>query len=459
VNPTTVSFKTVGCRLNQAETAQMRAAFEAAGYLVKPFGAACDISVIHGCLVTARAEKDGRRLARSVKRRHRKTFVVIAGCAAEIDGESARRAAGADLAAGQRDKFALPALLARHGFPDAASTSSPEATHPRPYFAQEATKDRPLLPAPKRLRQAGQGGELSQVLTPRFDTTRAIVKIQDGCEFNCAYCIVPRARGRCWSRPLPEVLDEVRRLAAAGHREIVLTGANIGCYEYRGRRLAHLLERLENETDIERLRLSSIEITTAERAVIDFMAGSTKLCRFLHLPLQSGCDAVLAAMGRRYSARQYRETIEYAAAKLGPVGLGTDVLAGFPGEDAAAFAETERFVAGLPFSNLHVFGYSPRPGTPAAERRDQVPEPEKRRRVARLIELGDRLRADFARQWVGREVQVLVESVDASGRAEGWTGEYLPARIGGRELRPNSIVTFRPQTAEGEILVGIAPDG
>lgn len=421
MNPATVSFKTVGCRLNQAETARIRAAFEAAGYAVAPFGHAGDVSVIHGCLVTARAEKDSLRLARSIKRRHPGTFVVVAGCIAEVGGEAARRAAGADLIAGQHDKFILPALLARHGFP--------------------AVPPRLATPA------------------PRFDTTRAIVQIQDGCEFHCAYCIVPRARGRCRSRPRAEILDEIRSLAGAGHREIVLTGANIGCYDDHGRRLADLLARVETETPVERLRISSLEITTAERAVIDFMATSKKLCRFLHLPLQSGCDAILAAMGRRYSARQYRNTVEYALEKLGPFGLGTDVLAGFPGEDAAAFAATESFLDSLPFSNLHVFSYSRRPGTPAAGMGGQVAEPEKRRRAARLIALGQRLRSKFARRWIGREVEVLVEALDAAGQGVGWTGEYLPARISGKNILPNSAIRFRPQATEGETLIGNAPDG
>ncbi len=416
---TTVSFKTVGCRLNQAETARMRAAFEAAGYTVAPFGAPCAVSVIHGCLVTARAEQESLRLVRSLKRCRPRTFVVLAGCVAEAGGTAAR-AAGADLLVGQADKEGLPELLARHGFP-----AAPRA--PRP-------------------------------LTPRFDTTRAIVKIQDGCDFRCAYCIVPAARGPSRSRPLAEILDEIRRLAGAGYREVVLTGANIGCYADRGRTLAALLEQVETQTPIERIRISSIEITAAERTVIDYMAASRKLCRFLHLPLQSGCDAVLAAMGRRYTARQYQATVAYALEKLGAFGLGTDVLAGFPGETAADFQATERFLACQPFSNLHVFAYSPRPGTPAAALPGQVAEAEKKMRVARLIQLGRRQRVAFARQWIGRRVEALIEAVDANGRGTGWTGEYLPARIQGRQLRPNTIVAFQPESAENEILVGRAAD-
>lgn len=419
MNSTTVSFKTVGCRLNQAETAQMRATFESAGYQVRSFGESCDICVIHGCTVTSRAEKDSLRLARFIKRRYPKSFVILAGCVAEIGGETVRRAGGADLIAGQADKFNLPILLTRHGF--------------------QAPRKTPALP-------------------PRFNTTRAMVKIQDGCEFRCAYCIVPDARGRSRSRPAREIIDEIKRLVNEyGVREIVLTGANIGCYDDRGTSLANLLELIETQTSVERIRISSIELTTVERSVIDVMASSTRLCRFLHLPLQSGSDEILTAMGRRYTTRQYRHAVDYAIRKLGPIGLGTDLLAGFPGEDTAAFSATQQFVESLPFNNLHVFAYSPRPGTPATRMNRQVAESEKKHRVTRLIELGHQKRMMFLRQWLGHEVCVLVESVDASGWGNGWTGEYLPARIHGRDLQPNTIIRFKPETVSDKTLIGKAP--
>ena len=415
---TTVSFKTLGCRLNQAETARMRAGFEAAGCRTRPFGEACDICIIHGCTVTAKAEKNSRRLARSIKRRHPKTFVIIAGCVAEIGGEKIRRG-GADLIANQTDKFILPTLLTRHGF---------------------------------------QFTPRSESLPPRFDTIRAIVKIQDGCDFRCAYCIVPDARGQSRSRPSGEILEEIRRLInESGVREIVLTGANIGCYDDHGTSLVALLEQVETQTSVERLRLSSIELTTAECPIIDFMASSATLCRFLHLPLQSGSDAVLTAMGRRYTTRQYRQAVDYAVRKLGRVGLGTDILTGLPGENAAAFTATEQCIESLPFSNLHVFAYSPRPGTPAARMNGQIAASEKKRRLARLIELGYRKRMEFVRQWIGREVSVLIEAVDADGWGTGWTGEYLPAQVHGRNLRPNTIIRFKPETVSGKSLIGTAP--
>lgn len=431
---TTVSFKTVGCRLNQAETARLRAVFESAGYRVVPFGSACRVCVIHGCAVTAKAEQNSARLARGAKRQTG-AFVVLAGCPITAGGRALQVSDAADLLVGQADKFRLPALLAEHGFPSAVS-GSPRAA-------------------------SGVPGAL-----PLFDTARAIVKIQDGCDFHCAYCIVPRARGPAWSRPFDEIIGEISGLVQAGYREIVLTGANIGCYEDHGRKLSCLLRRIEAVPALERIRLSSIEVSTVEREVIDYMATSRKMCRCLHLPMQSGSDQVLRAMRRRYAIREYDAVVAYAVSRVEGIGVGTDVLVGFPGERDEDFAATESMIAQGPFSNVHVFAYSLRPGTPAAVMNGQVPDSEKRRRVAKLLALAREKRTAFARRWVGREVAVLVEAVNAAGVATGWTGEYLPARIlppsakGGGNPRAwiapvrKRVSRFVPRAVEGDTLIG-----
>lgn len=429
MHATTVSFKTVGCRLNQAETARLRAVFQAAGYRIVPFGTACAVCIIHGCAVTARAEQNSCRLARSAKRQTG-AFVVLVGCPVEAGGRVCQAPAIADLLVGQADKFRLPALLAGHGFPPVAPGCLPDL--------------------------------------PLFDTARAIVQIQNGCDFNCAYCIVPRVRGPVRNRPLAEIVAEIDGLVQAGYREIVLTGANIGCYQDQGCKLSGLLRRIEAVPLLERIRLSSIEISTVERDVIDCMAASAKLCHFLHLPMQSGSDPVLRAMRRRYASREYMAVVRYAVERVEGIGVGTDVLVGFPGEGEKDFEATQAAIVQLPFSNVHVFAYSPRPGTPAAALEDQVPDGEKRRRVARLRALAREKRMAFAHRWIGREVAVLVESVNASGVATGWTGEYLPARIlppslktGGpppAQLIPRrkSIIRFVPCAVEGDLLIGTA---
>ncbi len=476
---TTFSFKTIGCRLNQAETAAMRALVADAGGRIVEFGEPCDICVIHGCVVTARAEKNTWRLARAARLAGRAAQVAVAGCPAELAVRQGRPA-GAVRLIRQADKLDAARLWQALGLPagrDAehrsAATGMPDAEHrsaatgmPPDTRALVHVQDAGRAKSPSEL----QNGSVGDVALPPADSpgrarsplravrgTRALVRAQDGCDFRCAYCIVPFTRGAPRSRPLPEITDEIRRLAESGCREIVLTGANLGCYAWQGLRLKHLLEAIARQTGIRRLRLSSIELSTAEREVIDCMADNPVICRFLHLPLQSGSDAVLRAMRRRYDRRRYMAAVEYAQRKLGAFGLGADVIAGFPGETDADFEDTMRLVRDLPFSNLHVFVYSPRPGTPAAAMPDQVPAPVKQARAARLRDLGGAQRAAFAREWVGRPVEVLTEHTPPdSPEAAGWTGEYLYARIPpglAGKLPPNRIVKCKPRGAVGGILL------
>ncbi len=420
----TVSFNTVGCRLNQAETALMRAAFLDAGYRMAARGEAADVCVVHGCVVTAKAEQNSLRLARAARRRPG-GMVVLAGCPVSAGTCAVRAAVSADLLADQVGKFRLPQLLASRGFP--APAASP----------------RPMLPV--------------------FETTRAIVKIQDGCSFGCAYCIVPRARGPSVSRPLADIVAEVGGLVRAGFREIVLTGANIGCYADGGRMLVDLLDALETVPGLERLRLSSIEPSTVERAVLERLARSAILCRHLHLPLQSGSDRILRAMGRRYTARGYESFLETAAARAEGLSLGADVIAGFPGETDADFEATLALIERHPFANLHVFSYSRRPGTRAALLPDPVPPAAARDRAARLAALARKKREAFARSWLGRPVSVLVERLAPDGTAGGWTREYLWTEIRGRPggagalvlPQRKDIVDVTPSSVRGETLAAV----
>ncbi len=420
-SPVTVSIRTIGCRLNQAESAQIGASLKQAGYRVLRPGAAVDVCVIHGCAVTAKAFKDTRMAARAAARTKPRPFIVVAGCAAVFDGVSLLNEKTADFVADQPDKFRLPEILAKNGFPPAC------------------------LPGCDAL--------------PFFDRTRAIIKAQDGCNFGCAYCIVPALRGSPQSRPMPEILREITALAEAGCREFVLTGANLGCYRDKGRGLVALLERIEALPGLERVRLSSIEISTAERAVADFLAGSRVFCRYLHLPLQSGDDRVLAAMGRRYTRRQYASAVEYLFKKVGSMGLGADVMTGFPGEDDAAFEATCGMLKDLPFSRLHVFAFSPRPGTRAAAMSGQAPSTLIRERTARLREIAAARELEFAASLLGKKISVLVEGralPDCSG--QGWSREYVRARVAGAGASRNSVFEVVPDRLEGVCLVAENPE-
>jgi threonylcarbamoyladenosine tRNA methylthiotransferase MtaB len=287
---------------------------------------------------------------------------------------------------------------------------------------------------------------------PVFETLRAFVKVQDGCDFRCAYCVVPETRGAPVSRPIPEVVEEVRRLADSGFKEIVLTGANLGCYEDNGRRLVDLVRAVETIPSVARIRLSSIEITTAENPIVDLMATSEKLCHFLHIPLQSGDDGILKAMGRRYNTTTFRRAIDYALSRIPDLGLGTDIIVGFPGEDQPAFDNTVRLARELPFSNLHVFPYSRRTGTRAEGLAGQLPAVVKKERVLILREMGTVQRAAFAAGFVGKTVEALIEHVDKAGAAHGWTGQYLEAVISGTSLRRGDQAPFTVARAvEGQL--------
>jgi len=436
-----VSFKTIGCRLNQAETAQMAGQYKSLGYAIVPFGEPCDICVIHTCAVTNKAERNCVRIARSVKRASPKTFTILAGCAVEIDGERLKQESGADAIAGQASKFNLPGdhntiitLPLRLGWT------------PRSVAASDRATERPVHQHNSAFLNPNWYNAI-----PLFDTTRALVKAQDGCDFRCAYCIVPAARGAPRSRPVSEIVDEIKALANCGFLEVVLTGANLGCYNDERRQLIHLIKAVEKVPEIRRIRLSSIEISTTEKAIIEHMADSEKLCRYIHIPLQSGDDHILAAMGRRYTSAQYRALVEYAAGKIPHLGIGTDIIVGFPGEDNEAFANTEEMVKELPFSNLHVFSYSKRPGTRAADMPNQVPEGVKKMRSARLIKLGEEKRSAFAEQFVGKSVSVLIEKI-TSECGTGWTSEYIEAQVRQPNLKPNQIIDFIPSQYDGSTL-------
>lgn len=401
-----VAIRTVGCRLNQAESAQMAAAFQAAGYIVVGPCEPCEVFIVHSCTITGNAESDSSRLARSAARRDPRPVVIVAGCAVEVGGDELKERSHADLIVGQGEKFDLPAILAaRFG-----------------------------LPAPTQDQSAGA--------LPLFTSTRAIVRVQDGCRFGCSYCIVPQTRSRLWSRPLPEVVDEVQRLGEAGFREIVVTGANLGCYRDDTQGLVGLLAALLANTSLPRIRLSSIESSTITPPLFELMASDARICRALHIPLQSGSDAILQSMRRRYTRASFSALIEQALAAMPLIGIGTDIITGFPGETDDNFALTRALVEELPFSNLHVFPFSPRPGTDAAALTNTVNPSVARDRARELIALGEAKRTAFATQFMDREVSVLVEKTDDHG-GSGWTSEYLPARING-PVNEHEIVTFHP---------------
>ncbi|MEO8046647.1 MAG: MiaB/RimO family radical SAM methylthiotransferase, partial [Nitrospirota bacterium] len=286
------------------------------------------------------------------------------------------------------------------------------------------------------------------------DSTRALLKIQDGCNVMCSFCLIPFARGHERSRLLDDVIQEARILAAGGYKEIVLTGVNVGQYRQGDLDLIGLIAELEEVEGLDRIRISSIEPTTITDALLDQMASSSKLCPYLHIPLQSGDDRTLSAMNRPYNADEYVRLIQRAVAKIPQLGLGTDLMVGFPGETDDAFEHTLRIARELPFSYFHVFTYSPRPGTAAMKLTNQVPIAVARQRAKVLAELSRLKRLAFAEQYIGSTVLVLFESGVQDGFRLGVTGNFLKVAVSSNIDLTNDLKEVRIIGASDRWAVG-----
>jgi threonylcarbamoyladenosine tRNA methylthiotransferase MtaB len=330
---------------------------------------------------------------------------VVTGCYAQIDPDSIAAMPEVDLVIGNGEKKALAALLAEVGGDKV------------------------------RVSDISREGEISPLrLETHADHTRAFLQIQNGCDAFCSYCIVPYARGRSRSVPFDEALEGVRTFARKGFREVVLTGIHLGAFglDLSPRRtLLELLEAIEAEATVPRLRLGSLEPGEVTDDLIDFLARSCIVCPHLHIPLQSGDDAVLVRMNRRYTSGFYRERVVRLAQAVPDIFIGMDVIAGFPGETAAEFARTVSFLEELPIAALHVFPFSPRPGTPAADLPNRVPGPVAKERVRVLLQLSERKREEFHGCFVGRELEVLLQQSRADGFVEGLTRNYIPITVSG----------------------------
>ena len=428
-----VVLQTMGCRLNHAEAAAIRGVLESAGTAVLPTvhpAAGCGY-VLHTCAVTAAAQTEALRHLRSARRAGARP-IVVSGCTANVTEQALLFEAGADVA-----------VIRGPEGGDYSVAVSPAAES----AATAAALGKHVAEALRFPRCAGT--------LPAHASTRAPVKIQDGCSFRCSYCIVPDARGNPRSRPLADVFAECEALAAHGFRELVLTGVNVACWTDGDRTFSDVVRAVSAIRSVARVRMSSVEPRTGEEEVVALLAEArTKLCRTLHYPMQSGSDRILARMRRRYTAADYRRALDRVLATVPDIGLGADIITGFPGEDEAAFAETVRLVEDYPFSNLHVFPYSERPGTPAAAFPDPVPVRVRRDRARILLDLGVRKRAAFAQRFIGRTVEVLIERTDGAAAAHGWSSEYLPVRFA--QLGPadeGMLLRGRVTAADGETLL------
>jgi threonylcarbamoyladenosine tRNA methylthiotransferase MtaB len=400
----TVCFATLGCKVNQVDSAYLAEVFAQAGHDVVAWPGPADVCVINTCAVTARAERQSRQMARQARRANPRSFVVVTGCSPMIGGGRAEAYAEADLVTGNLEKDELLQLIAELG-------------EPRPGRVVGDIRHARTLTA---------GGAYE-----RADRTRAFLKVQDGCPERCTYCVVPRVRGPNRSVPRERVLAGVRQLLNLGHREVVLTGIHLGLY---GRDqtppddLAALCRAILTDTDLSRLRLSSVEPREVTRDLIALLAAGDRLCEHLHIPLQSGSDRILRAMNRPYDTAFYAERVDRLRDGVENITIGADVLVGFPGEDERAFAETLAFLDRVRLPHLHIFPYSERPGTLAADLPGKVPRDVALARAAEVRRRAVRHRREFLRTQVGRRVDVLVEESEP-GRARGLSRNYLPVRV------------------------------
>ena len=425
----TVAFATLGCRLNQVDTEEMQARLEARGFSTVPFDTRADVVVVNSCTVTGRADFSDRQMVRRAVRQHPGARVVVTGCWAQTSPTEALET-GAHLVVGNADKHRIGELIAR---------LVAEGDSERRAEVSDIREVRTMRVAPAAKTRS---------------RSRAFLKIQEGCQHRCAFCIVPRARGASRSQRPEIVLDDVRRLVAAGHPEIVLTGVDLGHYgaDLEPRvTLATLLRDIVRVPGLRWARLSSILPAYFTRELLDVVTGSPVIAPHFHVPLQSGSDRVLRLMRRPYNARMYRAIVDRLATAIRGVGIGADVIVGFPGETEQDFAETVAVVDALPFSYLHVFAYSDRAGTEATRLPDRVRDSTVARRSQILRERSARKAREFRERLVGETVEVLVlETRDReTGRLVGLTGSYAEVVFEGPDSLARGLAQVRV-TAAGE---------
>ena len=422
----TVAFHTLGCKVNQYDTQAMLEKFRAAGYEVVPFEAAADVYVINTCTVTGTGDKKSLQLTRRLRREHPDSAIVLAGCLAQRKGGELLET-GAKLIIGTQHRDQVVELL------------------------EKAIENGPIS-AVNELNAATPFEELT--ITTQDEHTRATLKIQEGCNNHCTYCIIPSVRGPIRSRDIANIREETARLVAAGYTELVLTGIHLSSYGKDlgdGSTLLDAIRSVHEVEGVQRIRLGSLEPTIATVEFSQALAAMPKVCPQFHLALQSGSNTVLARMARRYNMTMYMQAVANLRAAFPMAAFTTDVLTCFPGETEEEYEETRQVIRDVGYAKIHVFPYSPREGTKAAVMPGQLSKAVKERRTRELIALGEETAAAYQAQWVDKISTVLIEEM-IGGLWHGYTPEYIPVTIADcPACVPGRIVTVRltNPTAEG----------
>ncbi len=436
----TAALITLGCKVNQYDTQAMQEVMLRNGYTVVEENDPADVCIINTCTVTNAADQKARQVIRRAIRKNPDTEVLVTGCYAESDREAIEAIPGVSLVFGNREKADLQKYL------DLVHESWRE-------------KDRsPLLQIdPVHHDAVREHANFSMSVSEAGKHTRALIKVQDGCSAFCTYCIIPYVRGRMTSRPLPDIVQEAQQIAANGYKEIVITGVHLGAYGLdigRQGTIADILEHIHPIDGIERIRFSSIEAMNFPPDLVDRMAALPKCMPHFHLPLQAGSDKVLRQMRRRYTRAEFSRLVEKLRTSFPDVGITTDVMVGFPGETDADFEDSLQFVEEIGFNQLHVFRYSPRRGTPAADYSDHVPPHVSAERSKAMIALGKQLGVEFRERMLGKTMNVLVEESreGADGHLAGFTENYLRVLTDVPDSAVNRILPVKLTALEGEFI-------
>ena len=424
-----VALHTLGCKLNFAETASIGRQFRDRGFDLVDFSEPSDVFVLNTCSVTERADRECRQLIRRVRRNSPNAYIIVMGCYAQLRPEEIKSIEGVDLVLGAKEKFNLFE------------------------FTAAAEKERAPRVQVSAIAEVTNFGAASS--SESSDRTRAFLKIQDGCDYSCSFCTIPKARGASRSVAIDVLRAQTSDIASQGYKEIVLTGVNVGDFGRKIRTdLLSLLRALVLVDGIERIRVSSIEPNLLTDDLLDFWLSEPKLCKHFHIPLQSGHNTVLASMKRRYRTEFYAERVERIKSVCSDACIGADVLVGYPGETANIFEQSYQFIRDLPLSYIHTFTYSERPGTPAPQFQGRVEPRIRAERSERLRMLGVRKRRMFQESFVGKAVSVLFEDEREQGWWSGFTDQYV--RVIAKSERPisNEIHSVRIRGANNENCFG-----
>ena len=427
-----VSMFTLGCKVNQYETEAMTEMFEKESYEVVDFEQYADVYVINTCTVTNLGDRKSRQMIRRAKKMNENSIVAVVGCYAQTAAEEVSKIEGVNLIIGTKDRNKIVE------------------------FINQLEEQEEQINAVSNIMNTHEFEDMR--VTSYKGRTRAFIKIQEGCNQFCSYCIIPYARGPVRSRKSEDIVEEVMQLAANGFKEVVFTGIHIASYgkDLGNTDLIDILKKVHEVEGIERLRLGSLEPMTISEAFVETVKTLPKMCPHYHISLQSGCDETLKRMNRKYMSSDYRQVVDRLRNAFPDVAVTTDVMVGFPGETEEEFEKSKQFVDEIGFSQVHVFKYSPRKGTPAAKYSDQVPAPEKDRRSHEMMAVVQKNQHLFYKNYLGKEVEVLFEQPlsGVAGYYEGLTVNYIPVAAASEVVLEGKVQTVKLEVIENDKIMG-----